>query len=351
MNEQIALLRGGGIGDAIVALPALRALRRRRPDAHLAWVGHTLHRDVFHSRALGIEEVITLPSNWEQRSLLTEEFVASMRERHWDLAIQLHGGGRFSNPFIHQWGAKATIGMATTDAFPLERQTRYQPWQPEVLRFLDVIRLLDDAATPRAESVHPDLPLTEQEQAGDALDLLVIHPGARDPRRRWPADRFVETINALDLPSVVIGSSSEAAICADIANRTAALDLCGALDLTGMIRLIAHARVVLANDSGPRHLAEAVGTRSVAIYWIGNLINAGPMARDLHHVEVSWTMACPRCQAPAITADGTGMARCGHSDSWVADTEVEAIVAAVQGAWSDYLPRKISSIAGRTSSR
>lgn len=52
---------------------------------------------------------------------------------------------------------------------------------------------------------------------------------------------------------------------------------------------------MVGNDSGPRHLAQAVGTPTVGVYWIGNVINAGAIGRTLHRVHFSWVSQCPVC--------------------------------------------------------
>src|SRR5690606_41400340 len=63
----------------------------------------------------------------------------------------------------------------------------------------------------------------------------------------------------------------------------------------GLAALYAACDLVIANDAGPRHLAAAVGTPTVGIYWCGNLINAGPLTRARHRPLLSWTLACPAC--------------------------------------------------------
>lgn len=334
-THRVAVMRGGGIGDTILALPALQVLRSRFPDTRITLIGSEWHRQLLRDRHLPFDEVVVLPDAWEHGGVLVEAFNQRLRMRDFDLAVQMHGGGRNSNALVLSWGADLTVGMATADAPPLDRTVAYRPWQHEVLRFLDLVMLLDEGGTSAsATTLLPSLPLTAAEADAEALDLLVVHPGATDPRRRWSPQNFAGVIRATGLPSVLIGSEDEGDLCAAVAAESDAVNLCGALDLTGMIRLLAHSRLVLANDSGPRHVAEAVGTPTVSIFWIGNLINAGPLRRDHHLVEVSWQVACPSCGATVITHDGTGMPRCGHTDSWVDVVPVESVEVAVRQAWN-----------------
>ena len=87
--------------------------------------------------------------------------------------------------------------------------------------------------------------------------------------------------------------------------------------LGALAALLERCDVLLGNDSGPRHLAQALGTPTVGLYWVGNLINAGPLGRSLHRVHLSWATQCPECGAD-ITQVGWTAARCAHDTSLLA---------------------------------
>ena len=72
---------------------------------------------------------------------------------------------------------------------------------------------------------------------------------------------------------------------------------------------LARARLVVAKDSGPRHMADAVGTPTVGIHWCGNLINAGSAFRAWHRPHLSWRLVCPVCGQNTIHQ------RCQHDAS------------------------------------
>ena len=102
-----------------------------------------------------------------------------------------------------------------------------------------------------------------------------------------------------------------------------ALNLCGRLSLGGLAGLLSRCGVVVSNDSGPLHLAGAVGAATVGIYWGPNLINAGPPTRTRHRPALSWRPDCPDCPVcGASFFDGNG---CEHSASVVADVQVEEV--------------------------
>ena len=128
-----------------------------------------------------------------------ERFFAAMRAERFDLALQLHGGGRFSNPFVRRLGARVTAGSRTPDAEPLDRWLPYVYLQPEVARYLELAGLV--GAPP--VTLAPRLSVTAADRAeaavavGDDGPLVVLHPGASDPRRRWAPQRFAAVGDAL----------------------------------------------------------------------------------------------------------------------------------------------------------
>ncbi|MCU1445941.1 glycosyltransferase family 9 protein [Cryobacterium sp.] len=339
--HRIAVLRAGGLGDLVVALPALAALAAAYPRARMTLIGAPAHRRLLAGRPGPVALVEELPVGRGLRAGTEDpvaylHFLHRLREHSFDLAVQLHGGGRHANPFVLGLGARHTVGMATDDAPALERSLPYVQTQHELFRALEVVALAG-AAPVTLESA---LPVTATERrAASALvppgtgSLVAIHPGATDPRRRWPLDRFVQVARAAlgdGARVIVLGDESEhdladelvAAAGADQDAGNRPVSLAGALDLSGLVGVLAAADVLVANDSGPRHLAQAVGTATVSLYWIGNLLNAGPLSRARHRVHVSWTMACRRCGA-----DFSGTVRCEHDDSVVAAIPVGPVLA------------------------
>jgi ADP-heptose:LPS heptosyltransferase len=120
---------------------------------------------------------------------------------------------------------------------------------------------------------------------------------------------------------VVTGARREGELAAGVvrAMRAPAQDTCGQLSINGLAGLLARCRVVVSNDSGPLHLAAAVGAATVGIYWVGNLITAGLPFRTAHRPAISWRLECPVCGVDC-TRDV-----CPHSASFVADVGVEEV--------------------------
>lgn len=210
-----------------------------------------------------------------------------MQDEHFALALQLNGGGRNSNPFVSRRGARVTAGLHTPDAEPLDLNVPYIYWQPEILRLLEVLKLVEAnpiGLEPRLDVTDADL--AEANRVGPPSDqpLVALHAGVGDPRRQWPPHKFAAVEDALANAGariVLTGSTEERAITQAVvsAMRAPVEDLSGRLSLGGLVGLLSRCKVVLSNDSGPLHIAEAVGAATVGIYWCGNLINAEPITR------------------------------------------------------------------------
>ncbi len=166
----MAVLRANGIGDFILALPALEALRSAYPQAQVVLLGRRWHRDFLTGRPGPVDRVVVVPTcrgvtEEPGRREDPEElarFFEEMAQEGFDLALQLHGGGRYSNPLVHRLGARVTAGLRTPDAPPLDRWVPYVYFQHETLRYLEVASLVGALAPPVLE---PRLTVTQRDLA------------------------------------------------------------------------------------------------------------------------------------------------------------------------------------------
>ncbi len=345
--ERIAVLRANGIGDVVLALPALAALRAAYPRASVTHLGAPWHAQLLEGRPGPWDSVVVVPPypgvrdapGASRSSAEVEGFLAAQRRERYDLAVQLHGGGGNSNPFVSALGARVTAGSCDVGAPPLDRWARYTLHQHEVHRCLEVVALVgappveldprlevtagDRAAADEALARRPGLP------AG-AGPLVGIHPGATDPRRRWPAGSFAAVARALagrGAQVVLVGhGGDDERAAAEVAagwpaSVPAPLDLVGSLSMSALVGVLERCALVVADDSGPRHVAAAVGTATVGVYQSGNAINAAPLTRTRHRIAVSFRDACPICGAEQART------RCPHDPSFVADVAVEEVLA------------------------
>lgn len=344
--DRIAVLRANAVGDCMFALPALAALRAAYPRAHVTLLGRRWHRDFLQGRPGSVDEVIALPPirgvsvepDAAQDEAEIDACVRALRQRRFDLAVQLHGGGRHSNPFVRRLGARVAIGQHAHGVEPLDRSIDHCSWRNERLALLEVVGLA--GAVPRGPC--PRLPVTEADvaalQASVRLPvdrpLVVLQPGATDSRRRWPAGRFAAVGDALAAEGACIainGTAEEAGLTAAVAQamRAPALDLAGRLSLSALAALLARARLLVSNDTGPLHLAEALGTRTVGIYWLLNLFISAPLQAQPHRSAFSTRLHCPVCGEENVHR------RCAHDACFVADVDTAEVITLARAALAE----------------
>jgi ADP-heptose:LPS heptosyltransferase len=154
--------------------------------------------------------------------------------------------------------------------------------------------------------------------------LVVLQPGATDPRRRWPAESFAAVGDAVAQEGAAVainGSAAEAPLVRAVIGhmRSPALDLSGKLSLSGLCGLLEGAALMVSNDTGPLHLALAVGTPGVGVFWFTNLVAGTPLRQHLLHAATSLRLHCPVCGAENVHQ------RCTHDPSFVADVPVDHV--------------------------
>ena len=333
--RRIAVLRANALGDFVFVLPALAALRAAYPGAELVLIGLDWHRSFLSGRPGSVDRVevmpptegVWLPPGWPDDPEGRERFFARLAAQDFDVALQLHGGGRGSNPFVRRLGARVTAGTRTPDAVALDRWIPYVYYQNEVLRLLETVALVGATEA----GLEPALEVTDgdRREADAALDgrdgpLAVVAPGATDLRRRWPAEKLAAVADRLSAAGALVvltGDEGEAELTAAVAEamRAPALDLAGRLTLGALTGLLSRCAVLVGNDSGPLHLASAVGAATVAVFWCGNLVNAGLPTRARHRPAVAWRLHCPVCGVDCTRG------QCDHDASFVADVDVEEV--------------------------
>ncbi|MCT9124412.1 glycosyltransferase family 9 protein [Cupriavidus gilardii] len=353
--RRIAVLRANAVGDYVLTLPALEALKGAYPEATLTLLGKRWHAEFLDGRPGPVDEVVclpavagvTAPANTADAANTAEpaapapedgaalrDFLTHMQRRRFDLALQLHGGSRYSNPLVRSLGARVTAGFRAPGTSALDRNFPYFApaidLHPRALLLHECVGLVGA----RAAFIEPRLSLRSRDHAelSRALPALhragerlaVLQPGATDPRRRWHAEGFAQVGNALAAQGAVVAINGDPAE-AELVHRVAAamrhraVPLPGTLSLDALCALLARACLVVSNDTGPAHLARALGVPTVTLYWIGNLPSYGPLSARWHRVAVSYRVHCPACGARVI--DG----HCGHAASLLGEIAADAV--------------------------
>lgn len=304
------------IGDAVISLPALEALRARFPTAEIVLVSKPWVSEIYRHYPGMLRQIIYDPEGKHRGPGGLGKLIADLRAEHFDLAIL------FQNAFQAAWMAwraqiPARIGYARdgrgpllTDAVQVPPRGAYGHQAYYYLQLLFRAGLIE-----RPEPVKPledaRLVLREAElswaarrlqalRLGGPRFLIGIHPGASfGPAKRWPPERFAaladRMIGALRADVLIFGSAAEAPLAESIvrAMKHSPTVLAGKTTLTQMLALLAHCQLVIANDSGPMHLTAALGLPLVAVFGSTDERATGPLS--VHARVVKNPVACSPC--------------------------------------------------------
>ena len=146
-----------------------------------------------------------------------------------------------------------------------------------------------------------------------------------------------DTLSAQGAIVAVHGTKAEGPIVQAVLREMqhAAIDLTGRLSLSGLCGLLSRASLLVSNDTGPLHLAAALGRPGVGIYWLSNLVESCPLRQDVHHALMSTRIVCPVCGEENLTK------RCEHDVSFVDDIGVEEVRQAALALFERDVPASV----------
>lgn len=250
----VLVLRALGLGDLLTGIPALRGIRRAYPESRVVLAtAKSLEPLAVFSGA--VDEV--LPT-------------AGLGRLRWlgpppELAVNLHGRGPQSIADLLDTRARTVI----SHTHPHYPRIDGPPWRADLHEVDRWCALLGSA------QIHcdpEDLGIGRPPGWPRRDGVVVIHPGASAPSRRWPASRFAAVAAALAERGhqvLVTGSAAERSLAESVAAQ-ARLDqssvVAGELGILGMIALISDARLLVCGDTGVGHIATATGTSSVLLF-------------------------------------------------------------------------------------
>ncbi len=302
-----------GLGDLLCGVPALRALRRARPHLHVALLTWAEMAPVVDRFDAYVDELVPFPG-WPgiperppDRAALAG-FLAAVREREIDVALQVYGDRPEANHVTEAIGARRTGGFHDPARFPADPATHlpYPHSMHEVHRHLSLFQHL--GVPPAGEELEFPVTAADRAEAGAVAGpgpYAVVHPGATSSSRRWRPERWAEVGDALaadGLRVLVTGVPGEEALTAAVAGamRAPALDACGATSLGGFAALLEGAELLASTDTGTAHLAVAVGTPSVTVFQSGDPRRWAGLRRDRHRVARAdvGCNPCPHLDCP-----------------------------------------------------
>jgi heptosyltransferase-2/heptosyltransferase-3 len=318
--ERILLMRPDHLGDVLLTTPAVHALRQARPDAELhALVGPWSAEVLAAYDAVDLALTLVFPgfSRHPKVSWRSPYQIA------WDAARRLRQVGYSSAVILrpdHWWGALVAflagipvrIGYALPDTAPF--LTHAIPHQSADHAVVQSLRLIETWTGPvNAQAALYQFPLDRADQGfvdgylqewgiGPDHPLFCVHPGSGTWVKHWDetgwsvvADTLSEQLGAA---AVFTGSDHELSLVRRItaAMRQPACIIVGETRVGQLAALYARARVVLGPDSGPLHLAAAVGAPTVTLFGPADPAEFGPWGPREKHIVLASDIGCRPCR-------------------------------------------------------
>lgn len=284
---RVLVVRLGSLGDLVHTLPAVAAIRRAHPDAEIDWLVDAVHAD-FLALVPVISSTVPLGARTARGWL---EVRGRLRARRYDVAIDFQGLIK-SAALARLSGAGRIIGF---DRGAL-REGAAAPFYSQRVRVDEgrhvIAKNLALAAVIGAEPEPVEFPLADV--ASDALTAIraagltrfaLINPGAAWPNKRWPPARFGRVAAWLRethaLPSVVLWGPGEEALAQDVVGHAGgAATAAPPTRLADLVAVSRSAALMISGDTGPTHVAGAVGTPLVALFGPTTPQRNGPWRRD-----------------------------------------------------------------------
>ena len=324
--DRILISRMKFIGDVVLTTPVVRALREKFPSAHIAYLAEKQAVSLLEGSPY-LNELI--PYDFSKPGLLEQlRVIQRLRKRKFDVFIDL-----FCNP------RTAILARASGAPVRIGKEVRGRG------RFY-TNRILDDRKPKTAIEYHyqyvqplgvershlrTEIFLTDEEkrEAGIYLKwqdvepgkpIVGLHPGATWPAKVWPAERFADLIDLikakLDVHVVVTQGPRDAAIIEEISRRTVGnATFLKVVPLRQLAALLSMFDVYVANDSGPMHIAAAVGTKTIGIFGPGEENIWFPYTPPFYpasagHTALRKDVPCHPCHLDYCNREGEGYMEC-----------------------------------------
>ncbi|HTL48238.1 MAG TPA: lipopolysaccharide heptosyltransferase II [Verrucomicrobiae bacterium] len=281
-RPRILVTRADRIGDLVVSTPVFAALREKFPDAWIAALVFAENRELVEGHP-ALDEVILYDKKGSEKGWLGNfAFSRRLAAKHFDAVIHLHSTNRM------HWagylaGIPVRIGWDRKCSWALTHPRKDVKSEGKKHEALYNFELLEDFGIwpPQELETHftlsPKARRSVEElffQLGIPADkpLLVLHPTASCPSKMWPASRFAELADLAarkyGATIVLVGSDKDRQVSAEIAAACSAsvCDLGGRLSLSMLGVLLRESAALVSNDTGPVHIASAVGTPVVSIF-------------------------------------------------------------------------------------
>jgi lipopolysaccharide heptosyltransferase I len=300
--RRIVVIKPSALGDIVHSLPVLTALRRRYPEAHISWVVNRGYESLLRGHP-DLDDTLPFDRSTSRRGLIHAafnyaRFLRRLKSLHFDLVIDLQGLLR-SGLMAKASGASRRVGLSTaregarwfyTDVVRVANFNAFHA----VDRYWLVAEALGAGQGPKLFRLpigDQDVAWAEDQLRGCPRPWMVLGVGSRWMTKRWPTEHFAtlaqQAHSHFGGTFLFVGGTEDAPLAQAtlVRLRGPRRDLTGATSLPQLAALLRLADVMVANDTGPMHLAAALGRPVVAPYTCTRVLLNGPYGAEAGAVE------------------------------------------------------------------
>jgi heptosyltransferase-2 len=279
--KRILIVRTDRIGDVLLSTPVIRALRENYPYAYIAMMVSPYAKEIVENNPY-LDEVIVYDKDNRQKSWINSiKFALGVKKKRFDLAVILHPTNRvhlvtYFAGIPKRLGYDRKLGFLLSDSIKHNKQLGQKhelEYTLDILKYLGIQSKDKNIFIPiKPESEKWAEELFLQEGIDKYDKLLAIHPGASCPSKIWPQDRFAKIADQLiekyGFKVLIIAGPKDIAsakiVCKNM--KHPAVDLAGKTSVSQLASVLKKCQLFISNDSGPVHIASAVGTPVISIF-------------------------------------------------------------------------------------
>ena len=300
--KKILIIKPSALGDIVHTLPFLAAVHDRFPGAEIHWVvARGLHH-FLEGHPMITKLWIMDKDIWKKISRLHRSvpeiihFGRSLADEKFDISIDLSGLLRSG---LISWaaGANEKLGFSDSDEgspFFYTHKIKGGTNIHAIDRYLKLARLMGCDVS-RVEHPMPPIPGEIPEFSSLPEQFCIIAPSAGKEANKWPAERFGQLAAGLPIRSVIISNRADAPVVDEVvaAGEGRAISMAGKTGLKELAALISRAEFFISNDTGPMHIAAALGIPVFAVFGPANPVRTGPYGTG--HTIIKKEMSCSPC--------------------------------------------------------
>ena len=299
---KILIIKPSSLGDVIHSLPFLKAIKNTFHDAEIEWVISKNLKEILEGNPLINRLIVFDKDSWTKIGNLSKTvkeaigLINILKSGHYDMVVDLQGLLR-SGLITFFTSSPLKVGFKNAregSSIFYNKKISVNGSLHAVDKSLEIAKAIRQGSGVRGQSTthggsgKAEFPLNVDKTAAENIkkllgglkekEYVVVIPSARWKTKRWSPENFGTLISKLSVPCIVTGSKADEQIVKEVMrfSNGKGTNFCGKTDLKELTALIAGAKAVVSNDSGPMHIAAAIGVPIIALFGPTDPYRTGP---------------------------------------------------------------------------